>query len=77
MEYKKLIIKCKGCNYTWYPDKKKWESNPDAPEPDCPNPECKHYGTGLHISSPEDSIWVNLGILTNDFQNPITYSDTD
>jgi len=58
----KLILECKHCGYTWYPDKKKWENNPDADEPDCPNSECKNYGTGLH--SPTKDIWNKRGEIS-------------
>lgn len=58
----KLILECKGCGYTWYPEKAKWEMYPDAMEPDCPNEECKYYGKGFH--SPEVlSIWQVKGTI--------------
>ena len=47
----KLELCCKACGYTWYPDKKKWLSNPNADEPDCPNEECTNYGKGMHSAT--------------------------
>ena len=61
---KKLILECKGCGYTWYPDKQKWESAPNAQEPDCPNEECPNYGTGFH--PPQSSIWLTQGIVNTE-----------
>jgi len=55
----KLQLECSSCGYTWYPEKEKWERNPDADEPDCPNPDCLNYGKGVH--SPQDSIWIIKG----------------
>ena len=59
---KKLIVECKGCGYTWYPEKEKWERNPEAPEPDCPNEECQYYGTGMRPVGAEE-IWKVKGDL--------------
>lgn len=59
---KKLRICCRECGYTWYPDKQKWESNPEAAEPDCPNADCKLYGTGMHSIS-NGSIWQIKGTV--------------
>ena len=57
----KLKLQCKGCGYTWYPEKKRWERDPKALEPDCPNNECPYYGTGYH--SPNNSIWLIKGLI--------------
>ncbi len=61
----KLKLECEGCGYTWYPDKTKWESNPNALEPDCPNEDCKYYGKGNH--SPDKTIWLVKGTIKGEF----------
>lgn len=58
---KKLKLVCKSCGYTWYPEKKKWESNPQADEPDCPNSECINYGKGMHSATFQ--IWEVKGTI--------------
>jgi len=56
----KLILECKGCGYTWYPEKERWERNCKAPEPTCPNEGCKYYGKGFRPVT-EGSIWNVIG----------------
>lgn len=61
----KLELECKGCGYTWFPDKERWEKYPDADEPDCPNEDCQYYGTGNH--SPKNTIWLVKGTIKAGF----------
>lgn len=61
----KLKLVCKGCGYTWYPDKKKWERNPNANEPDCPNKGCKYFGNGFHAC--DKMIWEVHELTSQDY----------
>ena len=57
----KVKVVCKGCGYTWYPEKEKWER--PGKEPDCPAPECQYFGAGFReLGAPsiwETKQWVN------------------